>query len=446
MSTIGPSARRFLCTPCRFLRALVLAAVLLAAPGAAQIEVSGVNPDPVDQSFFIDAISFASRDGQGSRIDVFTQVGYDILSFVKNNDLYDASYEMTIAVLDSSNTLVNEKLWTEEVKGVPFERSVSPGAVSITQRAFTVPPGQYVVRVIMRDKESKVSRQIVRQMLVSNYASSDFTMSDIMLLSRVSVQGDRRSITPSVSPNIGILPEAFYLYFEVYNERRRDTVTFVSSLLDKKGDQMFSADSILMLKPGRNEVILRVAQPNLAIGDYRLVVQARDLRTTEEEPSLATTNRNVIVRWAGLPRSVKDMDLAIDQLRYIAKDDEFSILKDAQTTEEKQTRFTEFWKKRDPNPSTPRNEKMEEFYARVEYSNKHFSHYLEGWRTDMGMIYIIFGPPNNVDRHPFEVDSKPYEIWAYYDLNYSIVFVDETGFGDYRLTTPIWEIWQRLRN
>ncbi len=144
-----------------------------------------------------------------------------------------------------------------------------------------------------------------------------------------------------------------------------------------------------------------------------------------------------------MPRLVKDMDLAIDQLRYIAKDDEFSILKDAQTTDEKQARFIEFWKKRDPNPSTPRNEKMEEFYARVEYSNKHFSHYLEGWRTDMGMIYIIFGPPNNVDRHPFEVDSKPYEIWSYYDLNYSIVFVDETGFGDYRLTTPIWEIWQR---
>ena len=446
MSRIGPSARRFVCMPCRSLQALVLAGVLLATPGAAQIEVDGVRPDPVDQSFFIDAISFAARDGQGSRIDIFTQVGYDILSFVKNNDLYDAAYEMTISILDSSNTLVSEKLWTEDVKGVPFERSVSPGAVSITQRSFAVSPGQYVVRVIMRDKESKMSRQIVRQLLVSNYASSDFTMSDIMLLSRVSVQGERRSITPSVSPNIGILPEAFFLYFEVYNERKRDSVTFVSSVLNQKGDKVFSTDSIFVLKPGRNEVILRVAQPNLPIGDYRLVVQARNIRAAEEEPSLATTNRNVIVRWAGMPRSVRDMDLAIDQLRYIAKDDEFSILKDAQTTEEKQTRFIEFWKKRDPNPSTPRNEKMEEFYARVEYSNKHFSHYLEGWRTDMGMIYIIFGPPNNVDRHPFEVDSKPYEIWSYYDLNYSIIFVDETGFGDYRLTTPIWEIWQRLRN
>jgi GWxTD domain-containing protein len=202
----------------------------------------------------------------------------------------------------------------------------------------------------------------------------------------------------------------------------------------------------VILKPGRNELILQVAHGNLPIGDYRLFVRARDTHSTEEDQSLATTNRIVVVRWQGLPRSIKDMDLAIEQVRYIAKDNEFSLLKDAKNADEKQERFIEFWKKRDPNPNTPRNEKMEDYYARVEYANKHFSHYIDGWRTDMGMIYIIFGAPNNVDRHPFEVDSKPYEIWAYYELNYSIVFVDETGFGDYRLQTPIWEIWQRLRN
>ena len=51
----------------------------------------------------------------------------------------------------------------------------------------------------------------------------------------------------------------------------------------------------------------------------------------------------------------------------------------------------------------------------------------------MGMIYIVLGPPDNVDRHPFEYDSKPYEIWYYYDINRSFYFLDETGFGDYRL-------------
>ena len=267
-----------------------------------------------------------------------------------------------------------------------------------------------------------------------------------MLLNKVTMQGDRRSITPSISSNIGAIPESFFQYIEVYNTRALDTVKFVSTILDGKGDPVVTVDTLVTLKPGRSELILRVPHGNVPIGDYRLIVSARSPRAKEDDPALATTNRIVVVRWQGLPRSVKDLDIAIEQVRYIAKDDEFSTLKDAKTAEEKQVKFLEFWKKRDPNPNTPRNEKMEEYYARVEYANKHFGHYLEGWRTDMGMIFIIFGPPNNVDRHPFEVDSKPYEIWAYYELNYSIVFVDETGFGDYRLQTPIWEIYQRLRN
>lgn len=413
----------------------------------AQVEVGGVAPEYVDPSFFIDAVSFAAVNAPGSRLDVFAQVGYDLLSFVKRGDLYDASYEMTVSVFDSTNTLVNEKLWTEEIKGVSFERSVSSGALSITQRVFSVTPGRYVVRVVMRDKESKVSRQVVRQILVSDYAASDFSMSDIMLLSRVVLQGERRSITPSISPNLGNIPDAFFMYLEAYNRRGLDSVTFLTTLVDRKGDPVLSADTVTLLKPGRNELILRVAHGNLPIGDYRLVVRAQSPADSagEQPPALASTNRNVVMRWQGLPRSVKDLDLAIEQTRYIAKDDELSVLKAAATADEKQTLFLEFWKKRDPNPNTVRNERMEEYYARVEYANKTFSHYLDGWRTDMGMVYIIFGAPNNVDRHPFEVDSKPYEVWSYYDINYSFVFVDQTGFGDYRLETPIWEVWQRPR-
>jgi GWxTD domain-containing protein len=146
-----------------------------------------------------------------------------------------------------------------------------------------------------------------------------------------------------------------------------------------------------------------------------------------------------------MPKSLKDLDVAIEQARYIAKDDEWSMLKEAKTPEEKQTKFMEFWKKRDPNPNTPRNERMEEFYQRAEYADKHFGHYQPGWRTDMGMVYLIFGPPSSVERHPFDIDTKPYEVWTYYDISYSFVFLDETGFGDYRLVTPLWEVYNRAR-
>ena len=199
---------------------------------------------------------------------------------------------------------------------------------------------------------------------------------------------------------------------------------------------------------GRNQIFLRIENSKLALGDYTVFVRAYPLGPTVAPgaPSLASTSRTFLVRWRGIPQGVKDLDEAIDQIQYIAKDSELSYIKAGATPEERQKRFLEFWKQKDPNPNTPRNEKMEEYYARVEYANKHFAHYTVGWRTDMGMVYIMFGAPNNVDRHPFDRDAKPYEIWSYYELNHQFIFVDETGFGDYRLITPIWEVSQRAKN
>ena len=54
----------------------------------------------------------------------------------------------------------------------------------------------------------------------------------------------------------------------------------------------------------------------------------------------------------------------------------------------------------------------------------------------MGMIYIIYGEPEQVESHPFELNSKPYQIWYYYSLSRTFVFVDEIGTGDYELQYP----------
>ena len=100
---------------------------------------------------------------------------------------------------------------------------------------------------------------------------------------------------------------------------------------------------------------------------------------------------------------------------------------------------------KDPSPKTDVNEVLIEYYRRIAYANDHFESYYDGWRTDMGMIYVTLGPPNYVERHPFEYDSKPYEIWSYYDINREFIFVDQTGFGDYRLYQPVYGDWYRYR-
>lgn len=38
------------------------------------------------------------------------------------------------------------------------------------------------------------------------------------------------------------------------------------------------------------------------------------------------------------------------------------------------------------------------YYGRVENANRHFSTHVEGWRTDRGLVHIIFGNPNTIYR------------------------------------------------
>ncbi len=426
---------------------MVCAALALAAPAArGQVEASAVQSDPRDGHFYLDAVSFADQ-AEGSRLDVFVQVGYELLTFVKNDELYDASYELTLSIYDTLENLITEKSWVEEVKGVTFDQSVSSNLYSLTQRVFSVIPGRYVVAASVRDNETKTMRRRVRRLLVSEYKTPPLVLSDILIVSKITERAGKKAMVPNVSGNVGGIPEAFFAYLEAYNHMQVDSLMLVASVIGEKGDSKLQVDTLVAMKPGRNEFLIRIPHASLTLGDYRLFVRAfrRDSIPQDPDAYLASTDRPMFVRWQYFPVGVKSLDLAIDQVRYIARDKEFDVLEEAKTEEEKQARLLEFWKRRDPNPNTERNERMEEYYRRAEYANKHFTHHREGWRTDMGMVYMMFGPPSDVSRHPFELDSKPYEIWRYYDISYEFVFVDDTGFGDYRLITPVWEAWQRVK-
>ncbi len=425
----------------RYPMLFALCALTVAAfcSGLAQVEITGAVGEP-SPTFVYDALSFAA-DSTHSRLDLFIQVGYDNLTFVKDGDTYNASYELTTTLYDSANTVVSDNTTSEEIKGLTYDQSVAAGAFKVTQKSFVLLPGHYSLAVQFRDSESKNARRLQRDILVSDFNRGSLALSNIMLVARVTTQGSKRTLVPNISPNVGNLPDAFSIFMEAYMRHQPDSIRFTAAVSNDKGEEILRVDTVQLLKPGTNEVIMKIDNTHLGLGDYQLLVTATPTRglPNDTRPYLASTGRPIIVRWRGMPMGLKNLDVAIDQLRYIAKPGELSKIKDATTLEEKQRLFLEFWKKRDPNPSTPRNEKMEQYYARVEYANKHFSHFTDGWKTDMGMIYITFGPPSNVDRHPFDIDSKPYEIWTYYDLNYQFVFVDNTGFGDYRLTTPYWE-------
>ncbi len=56
----------------------------------------------------------------------------------------------------------------------------------------------------------------------------------------------------------------------------------------------------------------------------------------------------------------------------------------------------------------------------------------EGWETDRGRVYLIYGEPDEIEADPFSTGQAPYEIWSYYSNEQEgFVFADLMGNGDY---------------
>ena len=137
---------------------------------------------------------------------------------------------------------------------------------------------------------------------------------------------------------------------------------------------------------------------------------------------------------------------------YIITDEEKKAFKALQTDEEREQFIEQFWLRRDPTPDTEENEYREEHYRRIAYANDNFASGIPGWKSDRGMIYIKYGPPDERDQHNGGTEERsiqegggttsmyPYEQWRYRYIdgigtNVEIEFVDTTMTGEFHLTT-----------
>ena len=382
--------------------------------------------------FYQDFLNFYSPDSATTRMDAFIQVPYDQIQFVKSDKGFTASYTVTISVFNEDREkLVVEKAWNEEVNEKDFEQTNSKNNYNLSFKSFYLSPGKYIIRSSVEDKESKKEYSTENPFTVKSLEVPP-ALSDVIFIGKMSDAGDTKKILPNVSGNVATQKGGVPVFFEAYSDSATDLRVEYIITNDEK-DIIFQSNEAQHLDSGKTQIFHTIRDSSISLGKYLLTISLLNSKGVV----IASTNKGFYSKWSGVPTTVKDLDLAIDQLVYIASQSELDYIKDAKTKEEKTKRYIEFWKKKDPSPSTEENEVFNEYYRRIQYANDHFSHYVKGWKTDRGMVFIILGAPNNVDRHPFDEDAKPYEIWQYYQLNKQFIFMDETGFGDYRLITPL---------
>jgi len=414
--------------------------IILFAPAiiSAQVE-SSFGIENRDAVYYQDFLNFAGEKSIQTRVDVFIQVPYNEIQFVKTEKGFAAGYSVTISVFnEDKSTLLSEKTFNEKIEIKNFEQTISGSNFNLSLRSFNLSSGTYLIRTEIEDKDSRKTSSSENKFEVRDFTGSS-GISDMMLVAKKTVVDGSNKILPNVSRNVLTKKEGIPLFFEVYKNQPGDVK--INFKIFENENRIYDSTEVKKIDSGTTQIFFTIKELELGLGNYIIQLAVVDA----DDKIIGTIRKSFLSRWPGVPSSIKDLDKAIKQLVYIATEDEIEKIEETENRDEKVKEYLNFWKKKDPTPQTEDNPIFDEYYRRVFYANEKFSHYIEGWKTDRGMVFIILGPPNNVDRHPFEFNTKPYEVWEYYDLNRQFVFVDETGFGDYRLITPMYGDTYRFR-
>ena len=130
---------------------------------------------------------------------------------------------------------------------------------------------------------------------------------------------------------------------------------------------------------------------------------------------------------------------------YIITERENDVFLSLESFDERQRFIEAFWRKRDPNRTTPENEFRIEHYRRIDYANTFLGRetFLEGWQTDRGRYYIILGEPREIQRFEGYGTVVSAHLWFYQgDASsglpsfFYLVFYKRNNFGQYRLYSP----------
>jgi GWxTD domain-containing protein len=415
--------------------------IALSGVSMAQSRTSNMQSQP---DFEANLFNFQGENGESS-LTLYVRVKYSKLTFLKQRETFTAMYEIVASFLDSRGAMVCEKLWTDTVSTTKYAQTISKDLAREMSFNVNLPPGNYTAVIQFRDKESGRSSEQRRSISVKNFKREEPSISSIMIVRTEFDTAGRVEYSPNLSSVVALSSKEVgpQVYYEVYNAEKYETLTLKYTITQRtRREQVIDTYRRTLTPAGRQTRVLdTLSSQKIKGGDYLLTIGIED----KNQRIIDESSIVFLVRVQGASFLIQDIDKAIEQLEYIATWEEISKMREAKTHEEKVRLFNEFWKRYDPSPGTEENELQLEYYSRIEYANQNFSSYVEGWRTDMGRIFVKYGMPDVIERQPPMMNQRTYEIWEYQQHNLRLIFVDVSGFGNYRLLRPEWDSRNRIR-
>jgi len=427
---------------------IILIGLLWLNPGWSQSPLAG------DVRMFLDYARFR-YDESNTYLEIYYMLYPQNLQKMAGTQRFELSL-----LNEQSDTLI-----ASSTVPITFDANVSPEDVIANTRSGlikrVVPEGKYRIRLGWWNQNMTAKLDSVCHSITAAHFTPDkIGISDIELCSRIITRSQNTEShfyknTMEVLPNptrmFGKGSPVLFYYVELYNvtsTNAQDELAIEVVIADTDGNIRLKKN----YKRGRaSESLVELGQFNvskLEDGMYILIFAASDPLNNVavyNRSNFYVTNPDVIVADESSEQltylketfenmSELDLDEKFAPIRYITNDRERKIYTSMNTVESKRTFLFNFWKDREKKESGS----TDRFYGRVEEANKRFKYSnIPGWESDRGRVYIVYGEPDRINRKPYNPDSWPYEIWNYIDLQGGgrFLFMDETGFGDYKLKT-----------
>ena len=410
-----------------------------SAPATGQGVVTS-QPDPVHlyrqmgllaedgETPFTGSVAFLGNRSADSTLFLLTvSVPSRALTFVRENDRYRASYSATLS-LARANEAARHIESHQIVRVASFKETSRSDESVLYQQTVMVPPGSYNLSFSLRDdvgaKGGSIEASVNVPRLTNGSLSSPIPVyegtprSSFDSLPRI-VPSPRATVTFGQDSSLKVYLEAYGpgtgmpLRTAVFGENASTPVWSDTTTLSKH-NEIFSG-------------IVNIPIAQLGVGALTLAVTRVGATDTTKAPVFVTFGED-------LP--VATFTEMVNYLRYFGSPARLQKLRDA-PPDARAGAWAAFLRETDPDPATTTNEGLRDYFGRIAQANSRFREEGgAGWLTDRGRVLVALGTPDQF-YEPNTTDMNQRgrsQIWEYRRHRLQVVFVDQTGFGRWRMT------------
>ncbi len=367
---------------------------------------------------------FASETPDTTLLLVTLSLPNRALTFVHEGDHYRGAYDVIIDARRNGSSVKREQ--GRQTVRVASYRETSRGDESlIFQQYLRLAPDNYTLNLTVRDAESGRTTTHDAQVVVPRIARTG--ASSAVAVYEASPRSGRDTL-PALVPN----PRGAAVFGQdtavfVYVERYGGAGAVQAEVRNAAGNVVWRDSLMLPTHDSLTSGIfsLPVAEIGPGIGTFV------SWRGADSD----TARTRVIISFAeGL--AITSFDDMLSYLRYFALPEQLQALRSAPLAD-RGNAWLAFLRSTDPDPATPENEALRDYFVRIEQANQRFHEDAgAGWLTDRGRVFITLGDPDQIyDQGQNDIVQRGrVQIWEYTQYRTQLVFVDQSGFGRYRMT------------